>query len=47
MLRVVVLCLLSGVIAVSASGCLMQRTVKEGDAVVARGYVVKAPLIDP
>jgi hypothetical protein len=27
--------------------CLMQPHVKDGDAVVARGYVVKAPLIDP
>ena len=29
------------------SSCVMQRTVKEGDEVVAQGYVVKSPLIAP
>lgn len=36
-----------GFIALSATGCVMQRTVKDGDSVVSRGYVVKAPFIDP
>ena len=31
-------------IALSTSGCLMRRTVKEGDRVIAEGYVVKPPL---
>ena len=31
-------------IALSTSGCLMRRTIKEGDHVVAEGYVVKPPL---
>ncbi len=35
------LCLL---IALCTSGCLTQRTIKEGDHVVAEGYIVKPPL---
>ena len=31
-------------IALSLSGCLTRRTIKEGDHVVAEGYVVKPPL---
>jgi hypothetical protein len=31
----------------SATGCVMHRTVKEGDEVVAQGLVVKSPLISP
>jgi hypothetical protein len=31
-------------IALYTSGCLMRRTVKEGDRVIAEGYVVKPPL---
>jgi hypothetical protein len=30
--------------ALSTNGCLMRRTVKEGDRVIAEGYVVKPPL---
>jgi hypothetical protein len=35
------ICLL-GFVALCASGCVMRRTVKEGNEVVAQGYVVKA-----
>jgi hypothetical protein len=45
--RVALLACLLGFIAFCATGCVMQRTVKEGDSVVAQGYVIKAPLIDP
>jgi hypothetical protein len=33
--------------AFGATGCVMQRTVKNGNQVVSEGYVVKAPLIAP
>ena len=42
----VMICIL-GFIAFCASGCVMHRTVKDGNEVVAQGYVVKAPLIAP
>jgi len=42
----IITCLL-GFVAVCASGCVMHRTVKEGNEVVAQGYVVKTPLISP
>jgi hypothetical protein len=45
--RIAIYSLLFGFIAFGSSGCLMQRTVKDGDSVVARGYVVKAPIIGP
>lgn len=35
-----------GLILVSASGCVMRRTVKEGGVVVGTGYVVKAPILE-
>ena len=38
---------LLGFIILGASGCVMHRTVKDGNEVVAQGYVVKAPLIAP
>lgn len=34
-------------LALCATSCVMRRTVKEGDEVVAQGYVLKAPLIAP
>jgi len=34
-------------LALCATGCVMRRTVKEGNEVVAQGYVVKSPLIAP
>ncbi|MEO7933305.1 MAG: hypothetical protein ABIT76_09125 [Chthoniobacterales bacterium] len=36
--------LLLVLIALCTSGCLTRRTIKEGDHVVAEGYVVKPPL---
>ena len=45
--RVALFIFVLGLIAVCATGCVMQRTVKDGDEVVAQGYVVKAPLIAP
>lgn len=45
--RIALLTSVLGFIACCATGCVMQRTVKEGDSVVAQGYVIKAPLIDP
>jgi hypothetical protein len=45
--RVALIILLLGFIALCANGCVMQRTVREGDEVVAQGYVVKAPLLAP
>lgn len=44
--RVALLTLLAGLLACSAPGCVMQRTVKNGNQVVSQGYVVKAPLVD-
>lgn len=38
---------LLGFVAVFVTGCVMRRTVKEGNEVVAQGYVVKSPLIAP
>lgn len=35
-----------GCIALGTAGCVMRRTVTEGDTVVSQGYVVKAPLIN-
>jgi hypothetical protein len=43
--RIAFLLLVLSFVALSATGCIMQRTVKDGDEVVAQGYVVKAPLI--
>lgn len=45
--RLVLLTLSLAFICLCATGCLMRRTVTEGDEVVAQGYVVKAPLIAP
>ncbi len=45
--RLALLTLVVGFIAICATGCVMYRTVKEGNEVVSQGYVVKAPLIDP
>ncbi len=45
--RVALITCLLGFIGFCASGCVMQRTVKEGDAVVAKGLVVKSPLMAP
>jgi hypothetical protein len=42
----IITCLL-GFVAVCATGCVMRRTVKEGNEVVAQGYVVKSPLVSP
>ncbi len=44
--RIALLTLVLGFIALCATGCVMQRTVKAGNEVVSQGYVVKAPLID-
>lgn len=38
------LSLACALIALVFSGCVMQRTVKDGDVVVQKGYVVKGPL---
>jgi hypothetical protein len=46
-LRRAFLACLVGLFAIGATGCLMRRTVKEGNEVVAHGYVVKSPLIAP
>ena len=34
-----------GFVFLCAAGCVMQRTVKDGDSVIAQVYVVKEPLI--
>ena len=41
------LTVVSGFIAFCATGCIMHRTVKNGNEVVSQGYVVKAPIIAP
>jgi hypothetical protein len=45
--RVALFVFVLGVFALGASGCVMHRTVKNGNEVVSQGYVVKAPLISP
>lgn len=45
--RATVVILVLGLIALCAAGCVMHRTVKDGEEVVAQGYVVKSPLIAP
>ena len=45
--RLALLTLVVGFIAICATGCVMHRTVKDGNEVGSQGYVVKAPLIDP
>lgn len=45
--RVALFIFVLGVIALCATGCIMHRTVKNGNEVVAQGYVVKAPLVAP
>ncbi len=37
---------LCGAAALTSSGCLMQRTVKEGGQVISQEYVVETPIID-
>ena len=37
---------LCGITMLFASGCVTKRTVTEGGAVVAQGYVVKRPFLD-
>jgi hypothetical protein len=41
--RAFIACLATFIV-LGATGCVMQRTVKEGDEVIAQGYVVKSPL---
>jgi uridine phosphorylase len=45
--RVARLALAMAFIGLGTTGCVMQRTVKNGDQVVSQGYVVKAPLVAP
>lgn len=45
--RIALFALVLGFIAFCATGCIMHRTVKNGNEVVSQGYVVKAPLISP
>ena len=45
--RVALFTFMLGFIALCATGCVMHRTVKDGNEVVAQGYVVKSPLSAP
>ena len=43
--RLPLLTCLVGFIVLGATGCVVQRTVKDGDEVIAQGYVIKAPIV--
>jgi hypothetical protein len=45
--RAALVTFLLGLVALCATGCVVQRTVKEGDAVVAQGYAIKVPRVVP
>jgi hypothetical protein len=43
--RLALLACLLGFIVLGSTGCVVHRTVKDGNEVVAQGYVVKAPVV--
>jgi len=45
--RVALITSVLGFMVIFVTGCVVRRTVKDGDDVVAEGYVVKTPLISP